>query len=56
MSTPLSLFADCGCIDRFVGTATELGEEGLAGPVGAAKLGVDLLTYFGSAAYCANHL
>jgi hypothetical protein len=37
------------------GAATELGEEGLAGPVGAAKLGVDLLTYLGSAAYCANH-
>lgn len=45
-----------GTILSITGTATELGEEGLAGPVGLAKLGIDLATYLGSAAYCANHL
>jgi hypothetical protein len=44
-----------GAVLSIAGTATELGEEGLAGPVGLAKLGIDLATYLGSAAYCANH-
>ena len=44
-----------GAVLSITGTATELAEEGLTGPVGLAKLGLDLTTYLGSAAYCANH-
>ncbi len=36
------------------GAATALGEEGLAGPVGIAKTGIDLAAYLAAAAHCAN--
>jgi hypothetical protein len=51
----VNAFTQPGAVLSIAGTATELGEEGLAGPVGLAKLGIDLATYLGSAAYCANH-
>jgi RHS repeat-associated protein len=37
------------------GVAVELGEEGLAGPVGLAKLGIDGAVYLGALAYCRSH-
>lgn len=37
------------------GVAAQLGEEGLAGPVGLAKLGIDGAVYLGALAYCRAH-
>jgi hypothetical protein len=50
-----SVSAPGSVLSGVTGVATSLGEEGLAGPVGLAKLGIDLAVYLGSAAYCANH-
>lgn len=44
-----------GVILSITGTATELGEEGMAGPVGWAKLGLDAATFLGSAIACASN-
>ena len=49
VSTPGSV------LSGVTGVATSLGEESLAGPVGVAKVGIDLGIYLGAAAYCANH-
>jgi len=37
------------------GVGAQLGEEGLAGPVGLAKLGIDGAVYLGALAYCRAH-
>jgi hypothetical protein len=38
------------------GAATQLGEEGLAGSIGLAKLGIDGAIFATAAAYCAKYL
>jgi RHS repeat-associated protein len=45
-----------GEVLSITGAATQLGEEGLAGPIGLAKLGIDGAIFAASAAYCAKHL
>jgi hypothetical protein len=44
-----------GALLSITGAATELGEEGLAGPIGLAKLGIDAAIFGISAAYCYSH-
>jgi hypothetical protein len=44
-----------GVVGLATGTAVDAAAEGMAGPVGWAKLGIDGAVFAGAVAYCTNH-